>query len=188
MKIVVDTGDDYPEYDNSSEDSSISSIDSSLNDIDVDEASENFDDIEDQNLINYDRYQKNDRQNFIDMFKDKHSYLKANSIADSKKIIMKKDKIYAVYEHYSVYREFPENKRKSRSPSKKLSENNIDFLEEELESNLNLKNNAMAKLLKTNLELKFQKEQLEEHCKSMNIIILDLKYAQKYLERAAKKD
>ena len=29
LKIVVDTGNDYPEYDNSSEDSSISSIDSS---------------------------------------------------------------------------------------------------------------------------------------------------------------
>ena len=45
----------------------------------------------------------------------------------------------------------------------------------------------MVKLLKTNLKLKFQKVQLEEHWKSMNIIILDLKYAQKYLERAAKK-
>ena len=31
---------------------------------------------------------------------------------------------------------------------KKLSENYIDFLEEELESNSNLKNNAMVKLLK----------------------------------------
>ena len=51
LKIVVDTGDDYLEYDNSSEDSSISSIDSSSNDIDVDEVSENFEDIEDQNLI-----------------------------------------------------------------------------------------------------------------------------------------
>ena len=43
MKIVVvDTVDDYPEYDNSSEDSSISSIDSSSNDMDVDEILENF--------------------------------------------------------------------------------------------------------------------------------------------------
>ena len=49
---------------------------------------------------------------------------------------------------------FPEDKRKSRSPSKKLSENYINFLDEELESNSNLKNNAMVKLLKTNLELK----------------------------------
>ena len=51
MKILVDTGDDYPEYDNSSEDSSISSIDSSSNDMDVDEVSENPEDIEDKNLI-----------------------------------------------------------------------------------------------------------------------------------------
>ena len=51
MKIVVDTGFDYPEYDNSSEDSSISSIDSSSYDMDVDEASENPEDIEDQNVI-----------------------------------------------------------------------------------------------------------------------------------------
>ena len=41
--------------------------------------------------------------------------------------------------------------------------------------------------LKTKFELKFQKTQLEEHCKSMNIIILDLKYDKKYLERIAKK-
>ena len=36
LKIVVDTVNDYPEYDNSSEDSSISPIDSSSNDMDVD--------------------------------------------------------------------------------------------------------------------------------------------------------
>ena len=45
----------------------------------------------------------------------------------------------------------------------------------------------MVKLLKTNLELKFQKAQLEEHCKSMNIVILDLKYGKKYLESDARK-
>ena len=60
----------------------------------------------------------------------------------------KGQKISAVHEHYSLYREFLENKRKSRSPSKKLSKNYINFLEEELESNSNLKNNAMIKLLK----------------------------------------
>ena len=69
------------------------------------------------------------------MFKDKHSYQNANSIADSKILSRKRTKIYAVYEHYSLYREFPEDKRKSRSPSKKLSENYIEFLEEEPESN-----------------------------------------------------
>ena len=62
LKIVVDTGNDYPEYDNSFEDSSISSIDSSSNDMDVDEVSENPEDIEDQNLIFYDRQENNDRQ------------------------------------------------------------------------------------------------------------------------------
>ena len=40
-----------------------------------------------------------------------------------------------MYEHYSLYREFLEDKRKSRSSSKKLSEDYIDFLEEELVSN-----------------------------------------------------
>ena len=49
--------------------------------MDVDEVSHNF---EDQNLIFYDRQEKNDRQNFIDMFKDKHSNPNANSIADLK--------------------------------------------------------------------------------------------------------
>ena len=144
LKIVVDTGNDYPEYDNSSDDSSISSTDSSSNDMDVDEVSQNPEVIEDQNLIFYDRQEKNDRQNFIDMFKDKHSYPKANSIADSKILSWKQTKIYNVYKHYSLYREFPEDKRKSRSPSKKLNENYIYFLEEELESNSNLKNNAMV--------------------------------------------
>ena len=44
LKIVVDTGDDYSEYDNSSEDSTILSINSSSNDMDVDEVSENHED------------------------------------------------------------------------------------------------------------------------------------------------
>ena len=57
-----------------------------------------------------------------------------------------------LYEHYCLYREFPEYKRKSRSPSKKLSENYIDFLEEELESNL--KNNTIVKLLKDKFGIK----------------------------------
>ena len=118
LKIVVDTGNDYPEYDNSSEDYTISSIDFSSNDMDVDDVSQNPEDIEDQTLIFYDRQEKNDRQKFIDMFKDKHLYPNANSIADSKILSWKRTKIYAVYEHYSLYREFPEDKRKSRSPSK----------------------------------------------------------------------
>ena len=46
LKIVVDTGNDYLEFDNYSEDSCISYIDSSSNDMDVDEASEIFEDIE----------------------------------------------------------------------------------------------------------------------------------------------
>ena len=52
--------------------------------MDADEVLENLEDIEAQNLIFYGRKGKNDRQNFIDMFKDKHSYPNANSIADSK--------------------------------------------------------------------------------------------------------
>ena len=39
LKIVIDAGDDYPEFDNSSEDSTISSFDSSSNGMDVDEVS-----------------------------------------------------------------------------------------------------------------------------------------------------
>ena len=44
QKIIVDTGDDYPEFDNSSKDSSILFIDSSSNDMDVDEVSKSFED------------------------------------------------------------------------------------------------------------------------------------------------
>ena len=46
--VVVETSDYYSEYDNSSEDSSISFIDSSSNDMDADEVPENPEDIEDQ--------------------------------------------------------------------------------------------------------------------------------------------
>ena len=63
--------------------------------------------------------------------------------------------------------ENPEDKRKSRSPSKKLSENYIDFLEEVLESNSNLKNNAMVKLLKDKFGIKVSestiRRALQEH-------------------------
>ena len=114
----------------------------------MNEVIENFEDIVEQNLISYVRYENNDRQNFIDNLNDEHSFPNANSIADSKILSRKKKKVYVVYEHYSLYKKFPEDKRKSRSPSKKLSENYIDFLDEELKSNLNLKNNIIVKLLK----------------------------------------
>ena len=52
LKIDVDIGNDYSEFDNNYEDSSISSINFSSNDMDVDEVLENF---EDQNLVFYDR-------------------------------------------------------------------------------------------------------------------------------------
>ena len=55
------------------------------------------------------------------MFKDKHSYPNTNSITDSKIYHEKLTKIYSVYDNYSLYREFHEDNRKSRSPSKKLS-------------------------------------------------------------------
>ena len=41
--------------------------------------------------------------------------------------------------------------------------------------------------LMTNLELKFQKAQLEEHCASMNIIILEQNMPKKMLEIAVKR-
>ena len=56
-----DTGDDYAKFDNSPEGCSISSIDSSSNNMDLNEISQNFEDIEDQNVISYDRQEKNDR-------------------------------------------------------------------------------------------------------------------------------
>ena len=40
------------------------------------------------------------------MFKDEHSYPYANSITDSKILSWKLTKIYAMYEHYSLSREF----------------------------------------------------------------------------------
>ena len=83
--------------------------------------------------------------------------------------------------------ENPEDKRKSRSPSNKLSENYIDFFEEELESNSNLKNNAMVKLFKDKFGIEVSENTIEEHSKNMKIIILDLKYDKKYLERDARK-
>ena len=83
LRSIIDTGDDYPEFYNSSEDSSISSISSSSNDMDVNKPSENNEEVKEQNIVLYDRQEENDRKNFINMFKNKNSYPNANSIADS---------------------------------------------------------------------------------------------------------
>ena len=56
---------------------------------------------------------------------------------------MEKNKNICIYEHYYLYREFPEDKRGSRSPSKIIKWKLYWFLEEELESNSNLMNNAI---------------------------------------------
>ena len=68
LRSIIDTGDDYPEFYNSSEDSSISSISSSSNDMDVDKPSENNEEVKEQNIVLYDRQEENDRKNFINMF------------------------------------------------------------------------------------------------------------------------
>ena len=148
LRSIIDTGDDYPEFYNSSEDSSISSISSSSNDMNVDKPSENNEEVKEQNIVLYDRQEENDRKNFINMFKNKNSYPNANSIADSNILSWHRSKIYNVYQYYSLHREFPEDRRKSKSPSKMLKEYHIDFLEEEIEANSDLKNSAMVKLIK----------------------------------------
>ena len=51
LRSIIDTGDDYPEFYNSSEDSSISSISSSSNDMDVDKPSENNEEVKEQNIV-----------------------------------------------------------------------------------------------------------------------------------------
>ena len=62
LRSIIDTGDDYPEFYNSSEDSSISSISSSSNDMDVDKPSENNEEVKEQNIVLYDRQEENDRK------------------------------------------------------------------------------------------------------------------------------
>ena len=97
-------------------------------------------------------------------------------------------KVYAVYEHYSLYKEFPEDKRKSRSPSKKLSENYTDFLEEELESNTNLKNDAMVKLIKDKFGIEVSESTIRRALQEHEYRYIGPKICQKkYLERAAKR-
>ena len=62
--------------------------------------------IDEQNFISYDRQEKNDIQDFIDMFKDKHSYPNTNSITDSKIYHGKWTKIYSVYDNYLYIENF----------------------------------------------------------------------------------
>ena len=81
----------------------------------------------------------------------------------------------------------PEDKRKSRSPSKKLSDNYIDFLEEELESNSNLKNNAMFKLLKDKIGIEVLENTIRRALQEHEYHYIWPKIWQKYLERDAKK-
>ena len=118
LRSIIDTGDDYPEFYNSSEDSSISSISSSSNDMDVDKPPENNEEVKEQNIVLYDRQEENDRKNFINMFKNKNSYPNSNSIANSNILSWHRSKIYNAYQYYSLHREFPEDRRKSKSPSK----------------------------------------------------------------------
>ena len=78
--------------------------------------------------------------------------------------------------------ENPEDKRKSRSPSKKLSENYIDFLEEELGSNSNLKNNAMVKIFKDKFGIKVSESTIRRALQEYEYHYIGPKIWQKYLE------
>ena len=107
-------------------------------------------------------------------------------VLHTQKFYLGKGQKYMLYEHYSLYREFPEDKRKSRSPFKKLNENYIDFLDEELESNSNLKNNAMVKLLKDKFGIEVSESTIRRALQEHEYHYIGHIH-KKYLERAAKK-
>ena len=93
-----------------------------------------------------------------------------------------------MYEHYSLYREFLENKRKSISSSKKLNENYIDFLEEELESNSNLQNNAMVKLLKNKFRIEVSESTIRRALQEHEYHYIGPKICPNILGKSSKKD
>ena len=63
-----------------------------------------------------------------------------------------------------------------------------NYLEEELKSNSNLKNNVIIKYLKHKFGFEISEMHSEEQYKSMNIIILNLKYSLKIQGKSIKKD
>ena len=65
-------------------------------------------------------------ENFINMFKSKHSYQNANSITGSNILSWNREKMYNIDHHYSW--EFPVDRRNSKPPSEMLKEYYIDFL------------------------------------------------------------
>ena len=100
--------------------------------MDVDEVSENPENIEDQNLIFYDRQRRMTDKTSSICLKIKIR-IQMLIILQTKKIYHGKgQKIYAVNENYSLNREFPEDKRKSRSPSKYFMKIILIFLRKNL--------------------------------------------------------
>ena len=151
--------------------------------MDVDEVSHNF---EDQNLISYDRQEKNDRQNFIDMLKNKLSNPNANSIADLKNLSWKMGKKYMLFTSTIIYKEnFLKIKENQDHHLKNLRENYIYFIDEELGSNL--KNNEMIKLLKGKFGIEVSENTIRRALQEHEYYSIGLKIYQKYLERAPKK-
>ena len=77
-----------------------------------------------------------------------------------------KRKNISVYDHYSLYKEFIEDKRKSRSPSKNLVKIILIFLRKSL-NQIQIKNNAMVKLLKNKFGIEVSestiRRTLQEH-------------------------
>ena len=70
-----------------------------------------------------------------------------------------------------------------------LKEYHIDFLEEELEANSDLKNNKMIKLIKNKYRVEISENKVRrEYYIKVDIVMLTLKYLQKILEKNSKKD
>ena len=96
--------------------------------------------------------------------------------------------MYNIYCHYSLNWEFSADRRKSKPPSEMLKEYHIDFLEEELETNLDLNGNAMIKLIKDNYGIEVSKSTARRALHELGYSYVGTKISPKMLGKNNKKN
>ena len=97
------------------------------------------------------------------------------------------DQRYNMHQYYSLHQVFLEDRRIKNYPlnAKRIS---YWFFEEELEANSDLKNNAMIKQIKNKYGVEISDNKVRrEYDIKVDIVMLNLKYLQKILEKNSKK-
>ena len=155
---IVDYGDDLQEK--------IIGSDSENEDINVDQMPNNEDQEmecsdEEKHDTEIDRYEESNRIKFLEMFNSKSDYPSAYSIIKSGRLDWGKTKIERIFKIYKTFGVFPDDKRNTNSPFKKLKAEHLEFIIQKLNEDNSIKSPEIVNLLNNRFDMNISERTIQ---------------------------